>query len=120
MLHGGSSKRALKWVAEHADGWYGAIGVPTDDDVQWVARVRSDLGRFARALGRDEGELVMALRIAVSARGFSEEQLARRLSALARAGVTEFTIDFGWKNVDQGRLVLERLRRTVRSVGWVI
>ena len=58
----------------------------------------------------------MALRLAFPSRELGSQTVADHLAALVGAGVTDFTIDFGWRGMPDGRAALEALAGTVAGV----
>jgi probable F420-dependent oxidoreductase len=109
LLVAGNGPRSLDRVAARGDGWFGALDVSGEPGPVEVARIRQALDqRFTRA-GRDPRDMTMALRVALSARALKAGDLATRLTEFASAGVDRFIIDFGWRSLEKGMEVLERI-----------
>jgi probable F420-dependent oxidoreductase len=117
LLIAGSGTRALDRIAARGDGWFGALdvaGEPSADEVANIGRALKE--RFTSA-GRDPREMPMALRVAISARALAEDGLRARLGEYAEAGVNKFILDFGWRSLQDGMKVLDRLHDEVSSLG---
>lgn len=111
---GGGSRPTAKRVARFAQGWYGAgtDGTPTVAD---VLTMREAIRQECQAIGRDPGDIEVALRVTVSARQLGSSELAERLASYVDAGVDRLCFDIGWKpDVDVMRDRLAALLSTVR------
>jgi probable F420-dependent oxidoreductase len=116
VLLAGEGERSLRRIVTHGDGWYGAVGANGTIDPAHVARVRSRLHELSAEAGRAPETLTMALRLAFPSRELGSQAVADHLSALVGAGVTDFTVDFGWRGMPDGRAALEALAGTVAAV----
>jgi probable F420-dependent oxidoreductase len=97
VLVGGHSRAALRRAGRIADGWLAQQSLPelAPDELAAAARLMRDA---ATESGRDPDALRIVLRI-VEAAGRAGE-LARRLPALAAAGVDEIIVDAAWEAGD--------------------
>ena len=116
VLLAGEGERSLRRIVEHGDGWYGAVGANGTIDPGHVVEVVARLHELAVDRGRAPESLTMAMRLAFPSRELGSQSVADQLLALAEAGITEFTIDFGWRGVADGRASLEALAGTVDHV----
>lgn len=116
ILLAGDADRSLKRIVQYGDGWYGAVGAGGTITPEHVSDVRTRLGEIAVEHGRDPASLTMALRIAFPSRELGSAAVAEHLTALAQAGVTQFTVDFGWRGLADARASLEALAGTVSGV----
>jgi probable F420-dependent oxidoreductase len=105
ILVGGHAKPALRRAGALGDGWLGQQSLDALDTAE-IESARASIEAAARAVGRDEAELEVVLRI-VDTAGRSDE-LARRLPELAAAGVDEVVVDVDWAAGDPAA-ELERL-----------
>jgi len=116
VLLAGEDERSLRRIVERGDGWYGAVGANGTIDPAHVAEVRSRLHQLADERGRAPESLTIALRLAFPSRELGSQTVADHLVALVHAGVTDFTIDFGWRGIADGRAALDALASTVADV----
>lgn len=115
ILVGGNSPAALRRAARTGDGWLGAVplaGLPVDELGGLVARLRRECVRA----GRDPSTLDLSLRIAAPSRTLGTPELRDLLAGYAAHGVTRFTVDLSWRDLDTGRRRLDALSRTAAAV----
>ncbi len=115
ILVGGNSDAAFRRVAAYGDGWLGAApmaGLPPDELRRLIARLQGICERS----GRDPAAVDLALRIAPPPKSFGTTELRDVLTAYAEAGITRFTVDFGWRDEQSAALRLEALARTTAEV----
>jgi len=93
FLMGGHSRVALERAGRLTDGWLGQQSLPEIDTDELVAAAES-MRQAARDAGRDAAALEVVLRLVQTA-GKADE-VARRIPALAAAGVDELIVDLDW------------------------
>jgi probable F420-dependent oxidoreductase len=93
FLMGGHSRAALTRAGRVADGWLGQQSLPEIDTGELVAAATL-MRETAAAAGRDPAGLEVVLRIVQTAGQAGE--VARRVPALAEAGVDEIIVDLDW------------------------
>jgi probable F420-dependent oxidoreductase len=93
ILMGGHSRVALARAGRLTDGWLGQQALP-ELDTDELEAAAAEMREAAQGAGRDPAGLEVVLRIVQSA-GHADE-LARRLPALAAAGVDEVIVDLDW------------------------
>ncbi len=116
VLLAGDGERSLRRIVTHGDGWYGAVGATGTIDPVHVAQVRTRLHELAAEVGRAPETLTMALRLAFPSRELGSQAVADHLTDLVEPGVSDFTIDFGWRGIHDGRTALEELAGTLSIV----
>lgn len=115
LLVGGNSTAALDALATHGDGWLGAVpagGLPP-------AQLRSIASRIddrLTAAGREDADIELGLRLAVRATELGSDALIELILGYVDAGLTRLVVDFGWRNIHDGRERLDRLASTITSV----
>ncbi|TDB95457.1 LLM class F420-dependent oxidoreductase [Actinomadura sp. 7K534] len=112
---GGNSPAALRRAARLGDGWLGAVplaGLPVDELGAMVARLRRECLRA----GRDPAALELGLRIAAPSGALGTPELRDLLTGYASHGVTRFTVDLSWRDLDTGRRRLDALSLTAAAV----
>ena len=115
ILIGGNSPAALRRAARLGDGWLGAVplaGLPVGDLGGLVGQLR----RECVTAGRNPSELDLSLRIAVPSAALGTPELRDLLVGYAAQGVTRFTVDLSWRDLDTGRRRLDALAHTAAAV----
>lgn len=115
ILVGGNSPAALRRAAHLGDGWLGAVplsGLPVPELGDLVARLRRECVR----VDRDPATLDLSLRLAVPSRALGTPVLRDLFLGYAAHGVTRFTIDLSWRDLDTARRRLDALSRTTEEV----
>lgn len=109
---GGDSRPAVRRIAEHGDGWYGA---PTGGELplERIHSVRERIERACETAGRDPAEIELAIRIGVPASRLGTPELAAQIREYAQAGVARITFDLAWKQADEMRGRLAQLAEAV-------
>jgi probable F420-dependent oxidoreductase len=93
LLMGGHSRVALARAGRLTDGWLAQQSLPEIDTDELVAAAAL-MREAAAAAGRAGASLEVVLRVVQSAGG--AEEVARRIPALAAAGVAEIIVDLDW------------------------
>lgn len=111
LLIGGHSEAALRRAGRLGDGWLAQQSLAQLEPGELEASA-AVMRAAATEAGRDPAALQVVLRV-VEAAGRSDE-LARRLPALAAAGVDEVVVDVAWDG-DDAATAYERLRNAAAA-----
>jgi probable F420-dependent oxidoreductase len=115
ILVGGNSAAALRRAARLGDGWLGAApltGLDPADLGRLIDRLRAE----CTAADRDPSTVEITLRYAPRTKELGTPVLRDRLLAYAELGVTRFTLDLSWPELDQAVRRLDAMARTVEQV----
>jgi probable F420-dependent oxidoreductase len=90
---GALSERALRRVARRADGWLPLCVVPSYVDIDGLNSQRAQLDEWARAAGREPGDIDTVLRVNIDA-GTSVSALSDAIKSLQdKTGIDHFMVD---------------------------
>lgn len=110
---GGVSAAALRRVARHGQGWYGT-GVGGYPDPIEVSNTRERIAFECAAIGRDPGEIEIALRVSVRGAEIGTAGLIDRINSYVKAGVHRLSFDVAWHQ--DLELMEDRLAALVSTV----